>query len=711
MANSARIDELRKKFDENPRRYFAPLANEYRKSGDLAQAVFILEEYLPQQQGHISGHIVYGQTLFELGRDEEAKRVFETALALDPENLIALRHLGHISRQAGDFDAARSWYQRLLEADPRDVEIEQLLGSLDSAAQAQAASLSASAAVESVPPPPAPMPEPDDAPFRVEHGADHDGAVVEARSSTHPLAPPPLSFSTGAARDAAATPADSMDAGSGPPPLPTPVAEEVPAPEPEHELLDLNDFSFGSPPAPTDPASAYEPPAVSHEMSDDDEAFGPLGGEVSGDVHDAPHVEASWSDPEPARESTVESLAEESDATDPIPRDMPVGFEPFSGLDSHAPESETEPVGGFESYTFESPEGPVAEPAEDVISYPSAGTFSTPSEPVEPTEGFESVERQFAAGVDADAARAGDAEQSEQSGHHEEPIGDVHEANAVHEQAVSATPSSTPSSTPAISTPAISTPIVASTPVVGSAAVSPAATEGEGDTFATETMARLYLGQGHLESALGIYRTLAARRPHDESLRHQIDEIEDRVQRRRREPTPPMPVDATPSAPRMPIDVMAMPSTPVSTPAATRSAGPTIRDFLLGIIRRSGANAAASGGSNGGTIDALFGAGDSDDALGDDLVAADTLARAFAPEPDTEPVRGQPTREASNELSLDTVFRQPTAAHVGDRASGGFSFDQFFAGERSEDMGAGDAPGDPDDIEQFNAWLNGLKKS
>ena len=472
MANSARIDELRKKFDENPRRYFAPLANEYRKSGDLAQAIFILEEYLPQQQGHISGHIVYGQTLFELGRDEEAKRVFETALALDPENLIALRHLGHISRQAGDFDAARSWYQRLLEADPRDVEIEQLVGSLDSAAQAQAASLSASAAVESVPPPPAPMPEPDDAPFRVERAADHDGTVVEVRSSTHPLAPPPLSFSTGAAHDeavtpadSAVTPADSMEAASGPPPLPTRVAEEAPAPEPGHELLDLNDFSFGSPPAAADAASAYEPPAVSHEISDDDEAFRSLGDEVSVDVHDLPRVESSWTDPEPARESTVESSAEEPDATDPIPRDMPVGFEPFSGLDSLTPESEPEPVGGFESYTFESPEGPVAEPAADVISFPSAGTFPTPSEPVEPTEGFESVEMQFAAGVDADAARADDAEQSEHSGQHEEPIGDVHEVNAVDEREVGATPSSTS---------AISTPIVASTPVVGSSAVSAA---------------------------------------------------------------------------------------------------------------------------------------------------------------------------------------------------------------------------------------------
>src|SRR5438270_2344009 len=111
MASSARIDELRKKFDENPRRYFAPLANEYRKVGDLEQAIFICQEYLPQQPGHMSGHIVYGQALFEVGRRDEARVVFETALSLDPENLIALRHLGDIAREAGDNTMARQWYQ------------------------------------------------------------------------------------------------------------------------------------------------------------------------------------------------------------------------------------------------------------------------------------------------------------------------------------------------------------------------------------------------------------------------------------------------------------------------------------------------------------------------------------------------------------------------------------------------------------------------
>ena len=131
MAGTSRIDDLRKKFDENPRRYFAPLANEYRKIGDFDQAIFICQEFLPQQPGHMSGHIVYGQALFESGRHDEARSVFETALALDPENLIALRHLGDIARAHGDADTARAWYRRVLESDPRNDEIAGILASLD----------------------------------------------------------------------------------------------------------------------------------------------------------------------------------------------------------------------------------------------------------------------------------------------------------------------------------------------------------------------------------------------------------------------------------------------------------------------------------------------------------------------------------------------------------------------------------------------------
>ena len=56
MAASARIDELRSKFEANPRRYFAPLANEYRKAGDLGTAIALLRTQLRLFPQHMSGH-------------------------------------------------------------------------------------------------------------------------------------------------------------------------------------------------------------------------------------------------------------------------------------------------------------------------------------------------------------------------------------------------------------------------------------------------------------------------------------------------------------------------------------------------------------------------------------------------------------------------------------------------------------------------------
>ncbi|HYW29983.1 MAG TPA: tetratricopeptide repeat protein, partial [Gemmatimonas sp.] len=132
MSTPPRIDELRRKFDENPRRYFAPLANEYRKAGDLGQAIGLCREFLPKQPGHMSGHIVFGQALYEAGEMAEARSVFESALALDPENLIALRHLGDIAKTSGDAAGARRWYERVLDADPRNDDIAAQLSTLAS---------------------------------------------------------------------------------------------------------------------------------------------------------------------------------------------------------------------------------------------------------------------------------------------------------------------------------------------------------------------------------------------------------------------------------------------------------------------------------------------------------------------------------------------------------------------------------------------------
>ncbi len=131
MSASARLNELKKRYNENPRRFFAPLANEFRKTGDLQMAIGICERHLAEQPSNMNGHVVYGQALFEAGRLEDAAATFANAVALDPENLIALRHLGDISRIHGDLAGARDWFRRILDADPRNEEVLQLLAAID----------------------------------------------------------------------------------------------------------------------------------------------------------------------------------------------------------------------------------------------------------------------------------------------------------------------------------------------------------------------------------------------------------------------------------------------------------------------------------------------------------------------------------------------------------------------------------------------------
>lgn len=198
MSASARLDELRKRYDENPRRFFAPLANEFRKAGDLDMAIGLCERHLAEQPTNMNGHVVYGQALFEAGRLDDARTTFATAISLDPENLIALRHLGDIARLNGDPNGARGWFRRILDADPRNDEILAFLVELDAAAAIENATpLIAQRAVETVPPA---VPDPSTArtveivpPVIARPSADETALALEvfgSEAAPEPVAPP-----------------------------------------------------------------------------------------------------------------------------------------------------------------------------------------------------------------------------------------------------------------------------------------------------------------------------------------------------------------------------------------------------------------------------------------------------------------------------------------------------------------------------------------
>ena len=154
MAPGSRLQELTAKYMQNPRRFFVPLANEYRKANELDRAIALCREHLPAQPGHMSGHIVLGRAYFEKGDIEAAREVFLTSVALDDENLIALRHLGDIARSRNELAEASQWYTRVLEADPQNVEIERIVRSLGATA---AIETPAAAPERLVPPSPSPV--------------------------------------------------------------------------------------------------------------------------------------------------------------------------------------------------------------------------------------------------------------------------------------------------------------------------------------------------------------------------------------------------------------------------------------------------------------------------------------------------------------------------------------------------------------------------
>jgi tetratricopeptide (TPR) repeat protein len=619
MTHSDRIDELEKKFSENPRRYFAPLANEYRKAGDLNRAIEICRSHLPQQPGHMSGHIVYGQALYESRKLAEAKGVFEAALGLDPENLIALRHLGDIARDSGDPQTARLWYLRVLDADPRNDEVAGMLTELEAATAAAPPAPTGTVGWGDINPERAAEggksgPKPIDLAspaagagneLAVEHASPDNDAFIASLET----APAGAAAATGSAGDdpLAQDPTwDSGAEGAPRPSAPTPVAAMRPVP------------------APSVPS---RPPTSQADL--DEQTFAEVDAlfdEISTPETDAPSPAGARAAPKP-----------------PLGATIPAGEPPIGGDSVVAAD-----VPGLETAEFIPP--PREAPATVRVA-PGA------------VDGLTS----FGANDQQDAP------------------------------------------TPA--------------------------------AFVTETMAELYLQQGFDAEALEIYRRLLSQNPNDSGLRDRVDQLErgsksslsvaavsseviEAAQQRQRKSIGPA------RTARSFFGLLAGRRAPRQGGSVHDFAAETATEELTVMNPPARpeppAQSARSGGSSRGPIGALFGSGS---VSVEDEEAAAALAAAFGPSPGEVPANndraaatttGRPARTGSQELSLDEIFRES-----GNRASapksGAYSFDQFFSpGSPPPSSGGGsapdsDSPGSDDrppggDLEQFTAWLEGLKR-
>jgi len=93
------------------------LARLLHRSGRAAEAVQLLAPAAASTDPATLD--VYGSALADSGRLEDARRVFDRALQLDPARADVLLHRGMLALREKDPGAARDWFTKSLAADPK----------------------------------------------------------------------------------------------------------------------------------------------------------------------------------------------------------------------------------------------------------------------------------------------------------------------------------------------------------------------------------------------------------------------------------------------------------------------------------------------------------------------------------------------------------------------------------------------------------------
>lgn len=754
MADNSRIEDLRKRYHENPRRFFAPLANEYRKSGMLDRALKLCEKHVREQPENMNGLVVYGQTLFELQQTEAAREPFEQALKLDPENLIALRHLGDIARLLGDVPAAKGWYERVLELDRRNDDVLDLMAQLggDAApAAAPARPSTAAGGMVSV------------APTVSVSGGPDLGMIDLDEPAPAPAAPkaPVGKGGTVVINAQALADRDRQDAD---------VAEAAPPrPSKRASLLDI-DFDFSEtveveeakavPQAPvmgaeaaeygfvdTESALIIEPPVEAASLSTAVPAASALGLEPTS-AADALIVETT---------GDVAPLGLEPTIAEAPP--VPAPELPASDFELADYSGEVAPMAGLEATEFTAePVAPMAELETDSVSVsvPSVSPLADLDRPDTTLDDVAPVE-----GLDTAMAVPAEEEPAGLSGLADLPLLEDASATVPAEEQPSARPrprmtkadlaslplladfglEDDPGASPEPSVPAAGPASSMPTPVVPTPVVDvPSRVPKTTPAFVNETMAALYVQQGLLPEAVAVYRQLIDASPQDAALRGKLAELE-RMLAQASQPAASAPRDEMPAfdAPDAEVEPTPAPAnaamadvsfggiglrgqgsaTPIMPPASP--AGPSARDFFRGIARRAAVAAAAaaapvavaaaepvpeveagepptaaSASVSGWPLDALFGAASEVR----DLHAAEIMAGL-----------GTFTGPDGGTGIGDLLSTSAAPKRAVPRASETLKFDQFFQkpGTAAAPEAAAAAPGD-DDLDQFQDWLKGLKK-
>ncbi len=666
--SSSEIAKLESRWRENPQGLtFAPLAEAYRKMRNIPRALEILSEGLGRHPDYIPASIVLGRCQLDLGDDAQAETAFSRVLELDDENVIALKALAEIAERQGRLDEAGARLLSLLAIDRSNDEARIQLARVEELRTAGGAVRTPASEREGAADGPLPVvaAAPDPAPAAITDftmDADDIERVTEAPVDSPPLladledtlqpageveqlldlVPDDAPAISSAGAEATARPGlvglDFQEHSAGVVPLED-LAPGTASIEPLAELEGAEDILLE--PAPT---NEFQLSSASDDWGASSEAAGGAEYQLPSAADELAAFARTESDSTAAGDA--DAIAAEFERA---PDDA------FGGGDLGG-ESDEEPA----------PLG-AADASSDLGRAGEEEALFAPSAAAEP---------EFAGASDESAPDADVAADFEEAVAHEPPV-EFAPAGLTLEPA--------PDEDIDLDDDSLEGPMAGVSPaadrVAEAAVVAPAAGQArfdaddddddalDSDLVVTESMAELFLRQGHRAEALRVYRELYRRDRDNLGLREKVDELETAL-------------------------VAESSGGPAAATYRAPEPGRSVAAFLSGIL------AARPG----------------DPPPGWAAAQAPAPLSAEAP-PAAPPGEAAPTRPASDHLSLSAVFGEesspvpPATPGATVPSDDGISFDAFFGGDQ-----AGGAPRartasrEDDDLDQFHAWLQNLKR-
>jgi len=131
MADNPRLEDLRRRVQLDPSSIaFAQLAEEYRRGGQLQEAVDVCQAGLAIHPGYLSARVTLGRALVELNELEHAEQELNIVLRSAPENLAAMRGLGEIYLRRGEEAQALAQFRAALAIARNDPDLAETVADL-----------------------------------------------------------------------------------------------------------------------------------------------------------------------------------------------------------------------------------------------------------------------------------------------------------------------------------------------------------------------------------------------------------------------------------------------------------------------------------------------------------------------------------------------------------------------------------------------------